>query len=79
MAVILHRAISKGFISFFNLRILKSVWDIAASRIIMILGVLLRKNSQEGFGKPKVSTRRFYLPHKNLHHPLEIWNPPSKN
>lgn len=76
IGVLLRRARSKGFISFFILGILRSVWNIAASRIIKILGVLLRRSSQEGF--EKVSTR-CHLLHKNLHHPLWIWTPPSKN
>ena len=61
IAVILHNAVSKGFIGFFKLGSLKSVWDIAASRIIMILGVLLTKNSQEGIRKVLV-TRCLHLP-----------------
>lgn len=70
ITVILCKAVSKGFIGFFELRILRSVWEIAASRTIKILGVLFTRNSQDGFGK--VSTRTFHLPHKNLDHPLGI-------
>lgn len=76
IAVILHKAVSEGFIGFFKLGSLKSVWDIAASRIIMILGVLLTKNSQEGIRK--VLTRCLHLP-TLPYHSIGTWNPPSKN
>jgi hypothetical protein len=74
--VVLRRAVSKSFISSFIFGIfsLRSVWNIAASLIIEIVGVLFTRTSQKVF--EKAST---YIPHKNLHYPLGIWNPPSKN
>ena len=48
---------------------LGSIWDIAASRIIEIVGVLLTRASQEGSAGEMALT---HLPHN---YPLGIWNP----
>jgi hypothetical protein len=51
IAVVLHRAIyrSLGFIGFVKFGWLRSVWDIAASRTVEIVGVLITRTSQERF------------------------------
>jgi hypothetical protein len=46
------RAVFRVFFGFFTMGIFGIVWDIAgASWMIKIFGVLLTRNSQEGFGK----------------------------
>ena len=45
------------------------IWDIAASRILEIVGVLLTRASQEGSASEMALT---HLPHN---YPLGIWNP----